>query len=115
LKISALPIALLYLASSVLISAPGFSSAAEQKNQEFEMKDLTVAYLTVRNVTGDPDPEDWFGDERDSMHAGQCAFSLSSLSLLSPLSRNGLIYIPENLKQLESITEVEESRFLGVF
>jgi len=114
-KISALPVALLFLASSVLISAPGFSGAAEQKNQEFEMKDLTVAYLTVRNVTGDPDPEDWFGDERDSMRAGQCTFSLASLSLLSPLSRNGLIYIPENLKQLESITEIEESFFWPEF
>lgn len=75
------------------------------------MKEHTIAYLTTRNVTGDPDPEDWYGDERDSMHAGQCTFSLTSLSLLSRFSRNGLIYIPENLKQLESVTEVDESLF----
>ncbi len=57
-------------------------------------------YITLRNKTSETDPEDRFGDERNSVHTGQCAFSNASLSLLSPLSRNGLIYIPENLIQL---------------
>ena len=114
-KISSLPIALLFLVLTVLISAPGSSDAVEQENEEFEMKEQSVAYLTVRNETGNLDPEDWYGDERDSMHAGQCTFSLASLSLLKPLSRNGWIYIPENLKQLESVTEVNESLFWPEF
>ena len=71
----------------------------------------SVPYLTLRNVTGDVDPDEWYGDERDSMRAGQCAFSQKSLSLLQPLSRNGLVHIPQNWNLLEAVTEVEMPAF----
>jgi len=70
-----------------------------------------VSYITLRNKTDDPDPPARFGDERDSIHVGQCTFSQASLSLLRPLSRNGLVYIPENLLSLEAVSEVEETVF----
>ncbi len=70
-----------------------------------------VSYITLRNKTGETDPKNRFGDERNSIHTGQCAFSNVSLSLLSPLSRNGLVYIPENLIQLEAVSDVEVSVF----
>ncbi len=92
----------------ILIATTELSYAAEQDTH-------TVAYLTVRNVTGDPDLEDRFGDERDALRAGQCTFSLASLRLLKPLSDNGLVYIPENLNQLESITELDALAFWSDF
>ena len=89
---------LYYILSLMLVTTPVFSYAAEQHS---------VSYLTLRNVTGDPDPEDRYGDERNSLRAGQCVFSLASLSLLKPLSDNGLVFIPEHLNQLESVSEVD--------
>ncbi len=70
-----------------------------------ESERYSVPYLTLRNVTGDVDPDEWYGEARDSVHAGHCAFSQKSLSLLEPLSRNGLVHIPQNWNLLETITE----------
>ena len=106
LNLPALPFVLRYLMLLILIVIPAYSYAAEMHS---------VSYLTLRNITGDPDPGDRFGEERDSLRAGQCIFSLASLRLLKPLSDNGLVYIPEHLNQLESVTEVDMSTFWSDF
>ena len=106
LNLPALPFVLRYLMLLILIVIPAYSYAAEMHS---------VSYLTLRNITGDPEPGDRFGEERDSLRAGQCMFSLASLRLLKPLSDNGLVYIPEHLNQLESVTEVDMSTFWSDF
>ncbi len=111
MKLPAIAPALYALISLMLVAIPVFSYATEPDNEKADQELRSVFYLTLRNITGDPDPEDRFGDERDSLRAGQCTFSLASLRLLKPLSENGLVFIPEHLNQLESVSEVDDSAF----
>ncbi|MCP4009965.1 MAG: alpha/beta hydrolase [Proteobacteria bacterium] len=99
---------------SGLVSAPVLGTTNETGSQvEQPGGELLrpVSYITLRNKTGETEPKNRFGDERNSIHTGQCTFSHVSLSLLSPLSRNGLVYIPENLIQLEAVSDVGEMIF----
>jgi len=116
MKIPVSPTILAFLLISGLVSTPVLSTTTESTRQVKQPGGEVlrpVSYITLRNKAGEIDPENRFGDERNSIHTGQCAFSHVSLSLLSPLSRNGLVYIPENLIQLEAVSDVGESVFWG--
>lgn len=117
MKITVLQQALLCLVSLVLASIPALGHAAENdatadlESQARAESLQSVSYITLRNVTGETAADDVFGDERDSIHMGQCVLSQASLSLLEPLSGNGLVYIPENIIELEAVSIIAAKTF----
>ena len=65
-----------------------------------------VPFITLRNKTGSDKAAKFFGDERDTMHAGHCDISRTPLKFLKPLAAKAPFYIPEDILKLEAITEL---------
>ena len=66
----------------------------------------TLPFITLRNKTGSSKAAKFFGDERDTLHAGYCDLSRTPLKILKPLAAKAPFYIPENIVKLEAIREL---------
>lgn len=66
----------------------------------------TVPFITLRNKTGSSKAAKFFGDERDTLHAGHCDISSTPIKILKPLAAKVPFYIPEDIVKLEAITEL---------
>lgn len=67
-----------------------------------------VAFITLRNITGSEDPEDYFGDERSSMHTGFCNLNYTPRKMLKPFVEKVPFYVPENKINLDSIRDIHD-------
>jgi esterase/lipase superfamily enzyme len=90
------------LAMAALMIAPPVPSSAQT--------DLTVGhvpFLTLRNLTGDPDPDDLFGDERSGVSAGVCRVRELDLQGLAPLADAAPTFLREEFLRVEAVELVE--------
>lgn len=81
------------------------SSANTMESEEGELPSA-VPFLTLRNKTGSDKASEFFGDERDAIHAGNCEVSRTPLKILKPLAARAPFYIPEEIVKLEAIREL---------
>lgn len=92
-------------------------AAADQETgleQADETRYQAVHFVTLRNLTGESEPEDRLGDERDRVRTGRCIVSHAPYGLLSMpevFSRNGFVYLPENRIGLEAVRLVDSEQF----
>jgi esterase/lipase superfamily enzyme len=64
-----------------------------------------VAFITLRNRTGDNRAAHFFGDERSSPVFGYCDVSRTPVKPLQPIAENAPFYISDEVLALESIRE----------
>ena len=62
-----------------------------------------VSFISLRNQTGEAAPEEWFGDERDTLTTGTCLLSHQPGRFAESLGDNGLFYIPKDDIRLEAV------------
>lgn len=87
------------------------TAEAEQKDQEAaapgmaaEKKErIEVAFVTLRNRTGDEDPAKFFGGNRGEMQAGICRVTFSPFWGLEDLANSVPFYIPDEKIELTNI------------
>ncbi|MGV6825444.1 MAG: alpha/beta hydrolase [bacterium] len=71
----------------------------------------SVPFLTLRNLTGDTDPVDYFGDERDQLRSGNCDLEFEPIEILKPLADSVSIYIPEETLDVVAVRETDQQTF----
>ena len=71
----------------------------------------TVPFITLRNRTGSEKVSEYFGGERNAMHAGYCDLGSTSLSTLKPVADKVPFYIPEDILTLVNIRESDIDEF----
>jgi hypothetical protein len=83
--------------AALMIAPPAPSSA---------QTDLTVGhvpFLTLRNLTGDADPDTMFGDERSGLSAGVCGVRELDLQGLAPLADAAPSFLREEFLRVETV------------
>jgi esterase/lipase superfamily enzyme len=65
----------------------------------------TVAFITLRNKTGNSKATKFFGDDRSIRRAGHCILSRTPLKALQPIAENAPFYIPDDVVVLDEIRE----------
>ncbi|GJL82462.1 MAG: hypothetical protein DHS20C01_20960 [marine bacterium B5-7] len=78
-------------------------------------RNSVVRYLTLRNRTGDNAAENFYGDERDAVHAGECHVRWTPNIVLDKLAQNSPLYIPNEEVEIERIEEIDADDFLDRF
>jgi len=84
------------------------SDANQTTNSEAPSEDgsqRTVAFITLRNKTGNSKATKFFGDDRSIRRAGHCILSRTPLKALQPIAENVPFYIPDDVVVLDSIKE----------
>lgn len=94
------------IAFSVLaVSSSADIATADER--ESIATDLEVPFFTIRNVTGDADPKDYFGDARGSLSSGWCELRNIGINALTPLSEAAPFRIPDEFLRVTGIQEAE--------
>jgi esterase/lipase superfamily enzyme len=65
----------------------------------------TVAFITLRNKTGNSKATKYFGDDRSIRRAGHCILSRTPLKLLQTIAESAPFYIPDDVVVLDKIKE----------
>ena len=65
----------------------------------------SVAFITLRNKTGNSKATEYFGDDRGTIRAGHCILSRTQLKALQPIAENAPFYIPDDVVVLDRIKE----------
>jgi len=84
------------------------SDANQTTNSEAPSEDgsqRTVAFITLRNKTGNSKATKFFGDDRSIRRAGHCILSRTPLKALQPIAENAPFYIPDDVVELDEIRE----------
>jgi esterase/lipase superfamily enzyme len=99
----------------LLVSACGpddYAMAQSSENQTTSSKALredgsrrSVAFITLRNKTGNSKATEYFGDDRGTIRAGHCILSRTQLKALQPIAENAPFYIPDDVVVLDRIKE----------
>lgn len=71
----------------------------------------TVPFITLRNKTGSDKPALYFGDERNTAHAGNCDVSRTPIKTLKSIAEKAPFYIPEAILKLDAIRELSVENF----
>jgi len=71
----------------------------------------TVPFITLRNKTGSGNASEFFGAERNTVHAGYCDLSRTPLETLKPLAEKAPFYIPDDILKLDTIRERSVENF----
>ena len=66
----------------------------------------TVPFLTLRNRTGSEDAAEYFGDERDTLHAGICELDRRPLNSLKSIAERAPFRIPDEIVKVDAISEL---------
>jgi len=66
----------------------------------------TVAFITLRNKTGNSKATKYFGDDRGIIRAGHCILSRTQLKVLQPIAENVSFYIPDDVVELDKVREL---------
>lgn len=89
------------------------ASASEGRQQEGQgsvvqqAESILVPYVTLRNKTGNPDPEDYFGGTRSQLRTGTCKVAFSPIWGLEELAESAPFYIPDEKIKLTEIRETD--------
>ncbi len=92
-------------------SENGKTPAADSKSAYSHAADgelRKLAFITLRNRTGSEDPQDYFGDERNSVHTGFCNLRHTPNKMLKPFVEKVPFYVPENKIKLDSIRDIND-------
>jgi len=65
----------------------------------------SVAFITLRNKTGNSEAAEYFGDERGTIRAGHCLLDRTPLKALQPIAENVPFYIPDDVVVVDRISE----------
>ena len=71
----------------------------------------TVPFLTLRNKTGSDKAAEYFGGERDTLHAGICELARKPLNSLKSIAEKAPFHIPDEIVKLDAITELSVEDF----
>jgi esterase/lipase superfamily enzyme len=71
----------------------------------------TVAFITLRNKTGNNKASKYFGDDRDIIRTGHCVLDRTPLKALQPIAENLPFYIPDDVVVLDRIKELSLEEF----
>ncbi len=64
----------------------------------------TVPFLTLRNKTGSDEVAEYFGGERDTLHAGICELARTQINALKSIAEKAPFHIPDEIVKLDAIT-----------
>jgi len=99
-----LPISMAF--SSPLVSAS--SDLPVDANSNVKGKQ-SIPFISLRNLSGSPEADEFFGDERAKAYVGNCELSRSTFGSLASLRsyvENRYFYIPDSLIDVTGITAV---------
>ena len=65
----------------------------------------TVPFLTLRNKTGSDKAAEYFGGERDTLHAGICELARTPINSLKTIAERAPFYIPDEIVKVDAIRE----------
>jgi esterase/lipase superfamily enzyme len=71
----------------------------------------TVPFITLRNKTGSSDATEYFGNERNGVHAGYCDLSRTPLEALELIAEKAPFYIPDDIVELDTVRELSMEEF----
>ncbi len=71
----------------------------------------TVPFITLRNKTGSSDAAEYFGDERNAVHAGYCDLSRTPLEALESIAEKAPFYIPDDIVKIDKVRELSMEEF----
>ena len=71
----------------------------------------TVPFITLRNRTGSNDATEYFGNERNGVHAGYCDLSRTPLEALKLIAEKAPFYIPDDIVELDTVRELSMEEF----
>ena len=71
----------------------------------------TVPFITLRNRTGSSDATEYFGNERNGVHAGYCDLSRTPLEALELIAEKAPFYIPDDIVELDMVRELSMEKF----
>jgi len=83
----------------------GENKATNSKALGEDGSQRTVAFITLRNKTGNSKATKYFGDDRSIRRAGHCVLSRTPLKLLQPIAESAPFYIPDDVVVLDKIKE----------
>lgn len=72
---------------------------------------LTVPFITLRNKTGSSKATEYFGNERNGVHAGYCDLSRTPLEALKPIAEKAPFYVPDDIVELDTVRELSLEDF----
>jgi esterase/lipase superfamily enzyme len=71
----------------------------------------TVPFLTLRNKTGSDNAAEYFGGERDTLHAGICELARTPINSLKSIAEKAPFHIPDEIVKLDAIREFSVEEF----
>ena len=71
----------------------------------------TVPFLTLRNKTGSDEAKEFFGGERDTLHAGICELARTPINSLQAIAKKAPFHIPDEIVKLDAIRELSTGDF----
>jgi esterase/lipase superfamily enzyme len=71
----------------------------------------TVPFITLRNKTGNSKATEFFGNERNAVHAGYCDLSRTPLEALKPIAEKAPFYVPDDIVELDTVRELSLEDF----
>ena len=71
----------------------------------------TVPFLTLRNKTGSEKASEYFGGERDTLHAGICELARTPINSLKSIAEKAPFHIPDEIVRLDGISELSIENF----
>ena len=92
-----------------LLLAISFSATTVAKAEE-KILSTTVnelPFITTRNLTGDSDPINTYGERRGTFSAGWCSVRSTEIAVLSPLAEAAPFRVPDELLRVTAIREAD--------
>jgi len=65
----------------------------------------TIPFLTLRNKTASEKASEFFGGERDTLHAGICELARTPIDSLKSISEKAPFHIPDEIVKVDAIRE----------
>jgi esterase/lipase superfamily enzyme len=84
----------------------GTNQGTNSKAPSEDGSQRTVAFITLRNKTGNSKATKYFGDDRSIRRAGHCVLSRTPLKLLQPIAESAPFYIPDDVIELDKVREL---------
>lgn len=96
-------------ANSETTQAESNAAAAEASAESGLLR--TVPFLTLRNKTGSDNAAEYFGGERDTLHAGICELARTPINSLKSIAEKAPFHIPDEIVKLDAIREFSVEDF----
>jgi esterase/lipase superfamily enzyme len=87
------------------------AGAADMESDAGKVIAKSVPFLTLRNKTGSDKAAEYFGGERDTLHAGICELARTPINSLKNIAEIAPFHIPDEIVKLDAITELSVEDF----